>query len=139
MPCRAAPPLSALQLGSFTKIKVSTFPRDLLDPMQSRCGSLPGEARLRYQQAGSWRAPLRSMLPGRRSPARCLREGVSMPQPPAATLWSPLLLTPLPCSCPAVGSMPKSLTMPKHRIPSFSSLLSPKVCVSLGQPPAAGR
>ncbi|KAI7846216.1 hypothetical protein COHA_000286 [Chlorella ohadii] len=54
-------------LGSFTKIKVSSFPRDLLDPLQSRCGSLP------------------------------------------------------------VGSMPKSLTMPKHRIPSFSSLLSPKI------------
>lgn len=56
-----------LQLGSFTKIKVSTFPRDLLDPLQSRCGSLP------------------------------------------------------------IGSMPRSLTMPKHRIPSFSSLLSPKI------------
>lgn len=56
-----------LQLGSYTKLKVSTFPRDLLDPLQSRCGSLP------------------------------------------------------------VGSMPRSLTMPKHRIPSFTSLLSPKI------------
>ncbi|KAL4432531.1 hypothetical protein ABPG77_000468 [Micractinium sp. CCAP 211/92] len=55
------------RLGSYTKLKVSTFPRDLLDPLQSRCGSLP------------------------------------------------------------VGSMPRSLTMPKHRIPSFTSLLSPKI------------
>eukprot|EP00887_Chlorella_sp_A99_P008144 scaffold12.g8144.t1 len=56
----------ALELGSYTKIKVSTFPRDLLDPLAQRHGSLP------------------------------------------------------------VGSMPRSLTMPKHRIPSFTLLPSPK-------------
>lgn len=29
-----------------------------------------------------------------------------------------------------VGSLPKSLSVPKHRIPSFTSLLSPKVSSS---------
>jgi hypothetical protein len=53
-----------VELGTFTKLKVSVFPRDLL----SRQNSLP-----------------------------------------------------------LTGSMPRSLTMPKHRIPSFNSLLSPKV------------
>ena len=52
-----------LQLGSFTKVKVSTFPRDLLDPMQSRCGSLPGQQHATLApgragrpagQAGTW-------------------------------------------------------------------------------------
>ncbi|KFM23932.1 Protein phosphatase 2C 70 [Auxenochlorella protothecoides] len=54
-----------LQLGSYTKIKVSTFPRDLLNPKDTH-GSLP------------------------------------------------------------VGSLPKSLSMPKHRVMSFGSLTSPK-------------
>ena len=34
-----------LQLGTHTKVKVSTFPRDLLDPLQQRHGSLPGQGR----------------------------------------------------------------------------------------------
>lgn len=49
-----------LQLGSYTKLKVSTFPRDLLDPLQSRCGSLPGE----------WATPRRWLL-GVRNCAAC--------------------------------------------------------------------
>ncbi len=32
--------------------------------------------------------------------------------------------------------MPRSLTMPKHRIPSFTSLLSPKVRPRLGDLPS---
>lgn len=55
-----------LQLGTYTKIKVSTFPREMLDT-SDRHGSLP------------------------------------------------------------VGSLPKTLSVPKHRIPSFTSLLSPKI------------
>ncbi|GAB4823105.1 hypothetical protein N2152v2_010151 [Parachlorella kessleri] len=55
-----------LQLGTYTKVKVSTFPREMLDP-SDRHGSLP------------------------------------------------------------IGSLPKSLSVPKHRIPSFTSLLSPKI------------
>lgn len=66
-----------LQLGSYTKIKVSTFPRDLLDPQAQRHGSLP------------------------------------------------------------VGSMPRSLTMPKQRIPSFTLLPSPKASGQQGQCAAA--
>lgn len=36
------------QLGTYTKIKVSTFPRDLLDPMAQRHGSLPGKPAMTY-------------------------------------------------------------------------------------------
>ena len=58
-------PSFLLQLGSFTKIKVSTFPRDLLDPMQSRCGSLPGQHAVLAPRC--WPGPLarRAHAPGR--------------------------------------------------------------------------
>lgn len=68
------------QLGSFTKIKVSTFPRDLLDPLQSRCGSLPGQCatrapRLRLPLRAACRRPALLMhpCPHRPQSVRCPR------------------------------------------------------------------
>lgn len=103
-----------------------------LETCWTRCSRAAARSQVRRQPA--WRSHLaaRAVLcraAGAASSECCVYSGLSVVHLTTSVLCfctQPVLAAAL-CSTAAVGSMPKSLTMPKHRIPSFSSLLSPKV------------